>query len=151
MQLPVLKEITYARIKSAKYLIDRKDWQGSAQMMGLALECALKACICRSLRIPSYPETHKDKQVPSFFMTHRFDRLLLLSGLSDIFNASGLNPTSFRNWGDFTIYFQGDWIEMRYDPASKCPFDEPTTKNLYQYIYRDKNSIIKTISNKKRW
>ena len=121
-----LKEITYARIKGANFLMKNKDWQGAGQMMGLALECALKASICHALRVPFYPEKHKDKQIPDFFMSHTFDRLFLLSGLSDIFSTTG-NPQAFDNWGAFTIHYQGDWINMRKDPPSNCPFDKTIT------------------------
>jgi hypothetical protein len=146
-----LKEITLARTKSARYLIRNRDWHGAAQMMGLALECALKASICRTLRISTYPEVHKDKLVPNFFMTHAFDRLLLVSGLWDIFSTTSSNPAAFQNWSDFTIQYQGDWITMRYSPPSKSAFDKIMTENLYKYLYGDKNSIIKVISKKRRW
>lgn len=146
-----LKEIALARTKSAKYLMRNKDWQGAAQMMGLALECTLKASICRTLRISTYPETHKDKLVPSFFMTHAFDRLLLVSGLWDIFNATGNSPAAFQNWSDFTVQYPGEWTTMRYVPSSKSAFDKTMIENLYKYLYGDKNSIMKVISKKRRW
>jgi hypothetical protein len=146
-----LKEITLARIKSAKILMDNKDWQGSAQMMGLALECALKASACRSLRIFNYPESHpKDKKIPDFFKTHSFDRLLLLSGLSDIFSANS-DPFIFNNWSAFTIQFQGEWTSMRYNDPKASPFTGKLVKELYNCLYADFNAIIRVIIRKRRW
>ena len=72
-------------------------------MMGLALECALKSCICKTLRVGKYPDSHKDKKVPDFFMTHAFDRLLLLSGLTDILSIRGSYPQAYNNWSLFVI------------------------------------------------
>jgi hypothetical protein len=143
-----LKSIAHSRIKSAKILIDGGDWDGAAQMLGLALECALKAAVCKNLRIQNYPESHKDKKVPEFFMTHAFIRLLLLSGLSDIFTAAG-DALAFANWSNFTIQYPGEWTSMRYDSGRK--FDETTVRGLYINLFADTNSIIKTIAKKKRW
>ena len=146
-----LREIAITRAKSARHLIRNKDWQGASYMMGIALECALKASICKTLKIKVYPEKHKtDKEIPDFFMTHIFDRLFLLSGLSDVFSANG-NPLAFNNWSDFTIQYQGNWVKMRYEPQRVSPFDKTMTEKLYNYLYGDKNSIIKVISRKRRW
>jgi len=142
------KNLSTIRLKGAKILLDKSDWDGSGLLMGLALECALKACICKTLRIKDYPESHKDKQVPVFFMTHSFLRLLLLSGLSDIFSVKGNNPAAFNNWSDFTIVYPGEWTALRYNPNY---FNSKNTPLLYSYLFSDRNSIIKTIRAGKRW
>ncbi len=144
-----LKEIAKCRIKSAKILLDGKDWHLACYTMGFVLECALKSCICKTLRIEDYPESHKDKKVPDFFMTHTFDRLLLLSGLNDVFSISG-DSAAFNSWSQFTVRYPGDWVSMRYTVTDK-QFDESTAKLLYKSLYEDKNSVIKVITNKKRW
>jgi hypothetical protein len=123
-----LKNISLARIKSAETLLKNNDWDGSAQMMGLALECALKAAICKTLRIQNYPESHKDKKVPEFFMTHGFDRLVLLAGMTDIFTATG-DAAAFANWSAFTVQYPGEWTSMRYDPNKK--FNQVITKKPF--------------------
>lgn len=64
---PTLRKISIARVKSARLLIDAEDWDGAAQMMGLALECALKAACCKALGLNTYPEKHSDKHIPAFF------------------------------------------------------------------------------------
>jgi hypothetical protein len=142
------KKLALIRLKSAKNLIDKNDWEGAGYFMGLSLECALKACTCKTLRISDYPESHKDKKVPDFFMTHSFLRLLLLSGLSDIFNIKSGDPIAFANWSDFTILYPGEWMTIRYNLKQ---FNSKNTNQLYNFLFLDNNSIIKTIRNKRRW
>lgn len=143
-----LKSIARSRIRGAKLLIDGGDPEGAAQMMGFALECALKAAICKTLRIPNYPDSHKDKKVPDFFMTHTFDRLLLLLGLSDIFSVTG-NPQAFNNWGEFTIKYPGEWTGMRYTESGV--FTQSVVETLFKCLYSDDHAIMKMIAIKKRW
>src|SRR4051812_12654510 len=91
------KRLAISRIKSANCLLRNKDWHMASYLMGSALECALKAVICKNLKLPDYPEKHKDKKVPDFFMTHIIDRLVLMSGLLDVFRVNG-DPLVFNNW-----------------------------------------------------
>jgi hypothetical protein len=143
-----LKRIALARVKGAKHLIDKKDWDGAVQMMGLALECALKSVVCKTLKLPTYPLTHpKDKKVQEFFMTHSFDRLLLVSGLSDIFSAAG-DSFIFDNWSEFTLAYQGEWTAMRYIDGA---FDETKAMKLCSCLYGNSNGIIRIIAKKKKW
>ncbi|MEX1111842.1 MAG: HEPN domain-containing protein [Candidatus Andersenbacteria bacterium] len=145
------RNIAKARLKSVEILLIAGDWHLACYVMGQALECALKASICKTLRIPRYPEGHKDQKLVNFFMTHTFDRLLILSGLNDIFNAGG-DPSVYDNWSSFTIRYPGEWTAMRYnDPQSNEFNDEVLAKKLFKYLYEDEDSIIKTISKCRRW
>ncbi len=144
-----LKEIGLFRIKSAKLLLDGGDSHGASYMMGIALECILKAAVCKNLHITEYPQNHKDKKVPEFFMTHSFLRLQLLSGLSDIFSATG-DVLAFGNWSDFTIKYPGEWTDMRYTNPARSIFDENAAGQLFQNLYADQNSIVKTVIKKRR-
>ena len=147
-----LKKVAISRIDGARLLLNGGDWEGASHMMALALECALKAAICKTLRVENYPEKYpSDKKVPDFFMTHSFDRLLLLSGLLDIFSASG-NDQEWNNWSSFTIQFPGEWTAMRYDPAAAPNiFGEILTRQLMNSLYDDEKSVIKAISTRERW
>ncbi len=143
------RKLARTRLKSAETLLRKNDWEGAGYFMGLALECALKACVCKTLRISNYPETHKDKKVPDFFMTHSFLRLLLVSGLTDLFGSAKSNlPIAYKNWSDFTVQYPGDWMAVRYSPSY---FNNRKASKLYTYLFLDKDSIIKTISRKRRW
>lgn len=143
-----LKKICQARIKSAKTLMDAEDWDGSAYMMGYALETALKAASCTALHLDTYPERTNNKSIDSCFMSHKFDQLLVVSGLTDLFSVT---EEAFRNWSDFVQEYQGDWVNMRYNPQILVTFDKIKVAGLYHNLKDDENSIINTIESNKRW
>ncbi len=145
------KNVALARVKSAKILIDNQDWQGATYLMGLALECALKATICKTLRIAKYPESHHDKKIPDFFMTHSFERLLLLSGLSDIFNVEKIDDGVYDSWSAFTVQYPGEWTAMRYADPQVSRLNKPITKQLFACLYENEKSIINIITLQNRW
>ena len=121
----------------------------AAYMMGYSLETALKAVTCKTLNIDQYPDikSYKNEKIGNYFMTHNFDMLLLVSGMSDLFGVDG-KPEQFQNWSDFTQEFQGDWTSMRYIIGK---FDEQKVEKLYKTLNVGQNSIIKTIDRRKRW
>ncbi|MGC2744663.1 MAG: hypothetical protein WA672_15920 [Candidatus Angelobacter sp.] len=43
-----LQELAHLRLAEARLLLDGKSFAGAYYLTGLALECALKACIARS-------------------------------------------------------------------------------------------------------
>jgi HEPN domain-containing protein len=143
-----LKTISKARLKSASVLMKAGDWDGAAYMLGYALECALKAATCKSLRLNEYPS---DRKKASHFMTHNFDELLIFSGLSDLFNLTA--PVEiFQNWSDFTKEFPGkDWPAMRYDLNHLSTFTESKVKGLYDNLTEVSNGILSVIKIRKRW
>jgi hypothetical protein len=143
-----LKQITKARLKSAKTLIAAKDWHGAAYMLGYVLECALKAATCKTLHLVEYPENTKNDKINLYFMTHRFEQLLLVSGLEDIFSSRGPAET-WKNWSEFTIEYPADWTPMRYD--TKVRWDKTKVNKLYNNLTASKFGIISIIKRKKRW
>ncbi|TSC85129.1 MAG: HEPN domain-containing protein [Microgenomates group bacterium Gr01-1014_16] len=143
-----LRKIAKARLKTAKILLEAGDWNGSVYMMGYALECALKASACKALHLTTYPENTRNEKIDTYFMTHKFDQLLIVSGLSDIFGFKGKSE-AFRNWSEFTIEYPGDWPSMRYDP--KLRWDEVKTRKLYNNLVDLSNGVIATIKRRHKW
>ena len=142
-----LKELTRSRLQSARTLMNAQDWEAAAYMMGYVLETLLKSASCKALHLEQYPDDrskHQEK-VLSFFMTHNFDQLLYISGLSDVFNSS------FFSWAQFTTSYLGDWPRMRYDVKVLKQFDEIKVNQLYDYLYKADDSIIKTVQKMRRW
>jgi hypothetical protein len=144
------KSISKSRLKTVEILIDGKDWDGAAYMMGLTLECALKAVICKTLHLTSYPENTRNNKIDDYFMTHKFDQLLTPSGMEDIFSVRGKKDI-FRSWSEFTKEYQGDWPTMRYDRQRQGQFDEEKVKKLYNNLVSKPCGIITVISSEKRW
>lgn len=130
------------RLKTVKILIRDEDWQAAAYFMGYVLEFALKAKICKHLNLVFYPENTNDRRISTFFITHRFDSLLVVSGMENIFSDRG-PADAYLNWSQFTLMYSGDWQNMRYDDDPK--WNEESVKKLYTQL----NGIIKEI--RKRW
>jgi len=74
-----LKKIAESRHREAGILYSKGCYDGAVYLCGYVVEVALKARICKNLNLDEYPDdlfTVKD-----LFSTHKFQRLLLLSGL----------------------------------------------------------------------
>ena len=103
-----LKQLTQARLKDAHVLYAAGRYDGAAEMCGYALEMALKACICRRLRVGEYPE----REIKGAFKTHDFSELRLLAGVGEEFALQG-SPMLYANWQTAT-----QWEPLwRYRPA----------------------------------
>lgn len=71
--------IAKARFKDAQVLYAEKRYEGAIYICGYAVELALKARICKTLR---WKEYRTDRDYTSF-KTHNLDVLLHLSGVED--------------------------------------------------------------------
>ena len=149
-----LKKIARKRVSTAKSLIDAGDWEMAVYMMAMALELALKAASCKALRLEIYPETNDEAD--KYFKSHKFDRLLKISGLTDVFSVRKpmINANAFQNWSNFTaplVFGDKDYTAMRYDPRMQANFQEVNARALYNALYEDKDSILKTMTGLRRW
>ena len=55
-----LKEIAKSRLKAARMLIDKNDYDGAFYLMGHVVELSLKSAICKRLNFPTYPDNRSD-------------------------------------------------------------------------------------------
>lgn len=145
-----LWQLAQARRKTVKILMDAKDWEAAAYMMGYVLETALKAAACKSLNLAEYPDKTASKNTSSYFMTHNFDQLLTISGFTHLFEARGPANLSGK-WSEFLQSYPGDWPKMRYDPNAVFECDEASVKRLYTILYLRKDSLIKTVKKEQQW
>jgi len=145
MTIEELKTITEARLNSASLLIEKKDWFFAAYTMAMALECALKAAICKTLNLNSYPENIKNQKIVNFFWTHEFEQLRILAGLNATFSPNTGITEVVQNWGNFTIEFAGDWSKIRYDYERQRQFDRTKVERLYNMLNHTENGIITKI------
>lgn len=145
-----LWKLSQSRLRTVKILLEAADLDAAAYMMGYALETALKAATCRTLHLSEYPESVGNKTTKTYFMTHKFDQLLTVSGFTDVFEASGPPETSSK-WSEFLQFYPGDWITMRYDPNTIIKFNSITVSKLYEILYAGEGSIIKTVEETQQW
>jgi hypothetical protein len=139
------RELAKRKVLTVRRLIAEGEWEVAAYIMGYVLECALKAATCKVLNLSAYPPIKlKDGNQAMGFKTHDFDQLLVISGLSDVFDFSNYN------WSTFTAMYQSDWTQMRYvDMSDKM--SETTVKLLASCLYDSKDSIISVIKRKRKW
>jgi HEPN domain-containing protein len=78
-----IKKIAKARLEDAETLFAAGRYDGAIYMCGYAVELALKARICKTLRWSGYPSTRAEFNDYRSFKTHDLDVLLHLSGIED--------------------------------------------------------------------
>ncbi len=134
------KKLCQARLKSAKILHQAGDYDAAGYLLGYVVEFALKAAICKRLRLVTYPITG-DKNF-DVFATHSFDRLLVLAGLSSDIDYNK-NEELFQNWSILTQ----DWApEVRYNLKS---YDKLIIDSKINALEYNPNGFFVWI--KKRW
>ncbi len=75
-----LKKIAKARIKDADILLSSRRYDGAIYLCGYAVELALKARICNTLKWSGYPDSNNEFKDYQSFRSHNLDVLLHLSG-----------------------------------------------------------------------
>jgi len=78
-----LRTIVRARLRDAQVLLRAKRFDGAWYLCGYAVELALKARICRTLKWPGFPESAQDFKGLQSVKTHDLDILLRFSGVED--------------------------------------------------------------------
>jgi hypothetical protein len=145
-----LKDKALARLKTVDILMQAEDWEMAAYILGYVVEYALKAVTCKTLQLEHYPELavlQKDIDI-HYFQTHNFEELLLISGLDPILGPRG-ESESWRNWGDFTLVYKGNWTKMRYDTGSN--WDKISIEKLYTNVTAPVNGILSEIKRRRKW
>lgn len=90
-----LKDLTDLRRREAQALLAAGLFDGACYLCGYILELALKAAVCKNLKLAEYPPIKLAKT----FKTHALDELLLLAGLQQAFEDEGNRNHDFAaNW-----------------------------------------------------
>lgn len=106
-----LKKLTLDRLVDAECLLKGHRYDAAAYLCGYVLETALKACICRRLRLRTYPEN----ELQGKFKTHSFEELALLAGIKDEISAA--NHPNLKRWS----VVAGWKPDRRYQPHGSVP------------------------------
>lgn len=107
-----LKALAQIRLNEARLLMGGKSFAGAYYFIGLALECALKACIARSTEEFEFPDRNRVQNSWS----HDLLQLLRTAGLFDVLTARIDQDKQFKaNWETVK-----DWnVESRYEQKSE--------------------------------
>jgi len=82
--------IARARLADSEVLFKARRYDGAAYLCGYAVELALKARICRTLRWAGFPSTPSEFNNFKSFRTHSLEVLLRLTGSEDRIKAKFL-------------------------------------------------------------
>lgn len=110
-----IRDLAKARHRDARALLVGKRYEGAIYLCGYAIELALKARICRTLKWAGYPATGREFDDYKSFKTHNLDVLLHLSGIEDKVKTS-----LFAEWSAVAQWRP----ESRYTPVGKATFSD---------------------------
>lgn len=134
-----LQQLARLRLSEAEHLYAKGLHDGATYLCGYVVEFALKARICKLLKLKNYPDTGK---IGNLFKTHNFDDLKLLAGLSEEVTAAK-NPELFANWS-----IAKSWEpEQRYSAPGTS--DRKKAQDALASIKDDPNGVLTWLS--KRW
>ena len=75
-----LRKIAKARLRDAEALFGTRRYDGAVYLCGYAVEIALKARVCRTLKWTGFPSTRNEFQSFKSLQTHDLDVLLSFTG-----------------------------------------------------------------------
>jgi HEPN domain-containing protein len=116
----VLQTIAESRLEEGRILLEHNQWTGAYYLTGLAVECALKACLARAVKEHDYP----DKKFVNGMYQHNLQSLIGLDAalLADLQGEMARDSRLEANWKTVK-----DWDdEKRYDIV-----DEQEARGLY--------------------
>jgi hypothetical protein len=116
----ILQTLAESRLEEGRILLANNQWTGAYYLTGLAIECALKACLARAVKEHDYP----DKKFVNDMYQHNLQKLMGLDAalLAALEADMALDPELGANWK--TVQ---DWDdEKRYDIV-----DEQEAMGLY--------------------
>ena len=106
-----LRAIARARLRDANVLLQAKRYDGALYLCGYAVELALKARICRTLKWPSFPESDKDFKGLHSLKSHDLEVLIRFSGVEGRVKAKhAVEWSRAIKWNP----------EQRYRPIGSC-------------------------------
>ncbi|MGH9832431.1 MAG: HEPN domain-containing protein [Blastocatellia bacterium] len=82
-----MRKIARARLKDSEALFQSRRYDSAVYLCGYAIELALKARICRTLKWAGFPSTRKEFESLTSLKTHDLGILLKLSGLENKIQA----------------------------------------------------------------
>jgi HEPN domain-containing protein len=106
-----LRRIARSRLSDAEALYAAGRYDGAVYLTGYAVEVALKARICRTLKWSHFPSTGAEFQQYQSFRTHDLNVLLNLSGVRERIRAN-----YSTEWSLVVVWNP----EMRYRPTGSA-------------------------------
>jgi AbiV family abortive infection protein len=127
----ILQTLAESRLEEARILLANNQWTGAYYLTGLAVECALKACLARAVKEHDYP----DKNFVNGMYQHNLQNLVALDAalLANLQTDMVLDSRLEANWK--TVKDRNN--EKRYDVIN-----EQEAKGLYDAITETGSGVM---------
>lgn len=133
------RELAKLRLREAEYLYKSGMYDGCAYLCGYVIEFALKARVCKILKLKEYPDKG---ELGRAFRTHDFEVLKLLAGLQGEISITR-NVRLFENWSIVT-----EWRpEQRY--AKPGTYSQARARDILDRIKESPDGVLNWLT--KRW
>lgn len=134
-----LQQLSRLRLREADALYKAHLYDGCVYLAGYAVELALKARICRLLRVKEYPLSG---DIGRSFRVHSLEQLKVLAGLTTHIDVKR-NKELFDNWSKAV-----EWDpEQRYDTPGK--YNERAARVILDGLTAKPNGVFTWLT--KRW
>ena len=132
-----LQQLASVRLREAKVLLDNDHPSGAYHLVGIAIECALKACIAKQIVEHEFPDLKKVQE----YWKHELDKLVKAAGLEQSLLERAKSDLEFRdNW--LTVK---DWkVDSRYEEKP-----ERTAADIYEAATNSVHGVLMWI--KENW
>jgi hypothetical protein len=145
-----IEKLSVERIEEAQILFGSKKFDGAYYLSGYSIELALKAKICRLLKIPNLFTSDEKKlqdiggivEVRKALKTHNLFTLLIFSGLKEKFEIDKATIKSLSLGS--SIFFQNWSANLRYRPCGSV--EEAECMELLELLTCEEG-ILKWIAN----
>jgi len=133
-----LQLLADSRLEEARVLLEKKLWTGAYYMTGLAVECALKACLARAVQQHDFP----DKNFVNRAYTHKLKELAQLDAAlwKDLQKEAGVDVKLRSNWDAVLLWDD----ENRYEVVEKLQ-----AESLYVATTEPGSGVMEWI--RRRW
>jgi len=130
MKRAALLRLVHKRLIDSRVLLAKRRYEGAYYLCGYAVELALKACICKTLDWPEFPETSGDFKGLLSLKTHDLSILLRLSG-----RERRLKRSHFGDWS----------IVARWSPEIRYGAAQPVRKALAESMLESAREIARVL------
>lgn len=125
-----LRRLAFARLKDARALYTAGRYDAALYLCGYAVELALKARICRTLRWEGFPQTRKQFEHYGSFRVHNLHVLLRFSGMEERIRTR----------------HHGDWVQVsEWDPASRYAAEGTARPDVAKRILTSARQIVRAL------
>jgi len=103
-----LQKLALARLRDAEYLFNARGYSGAYHFAGIAVECAIKACIAKRTKRFEFP----NKALANAAWEHDLGKLIKVANLESHLEQERLRSPAFdQNWSTIVKW----QIDSRYD------------------------------------